>query len=59
VSGDDLTDDERAALVAAARKVIADDKFPRSPRLDALQSALAKLDPACRDRVACRALRHL
>jgi hypothetical protein len=42
----DLTDDKLATLVAAARKVIAEDKFPRSPRLDPLKSALAKLDPA-------------
>jgi hypothetical protein len=42
----DLTDDELAALLAAARKALADDPFPRAPRLDALRSALAKLDPA-------------
>jgi hypothetical protein len=43
---DDLTDDERAALTAAVRKVIDDDPYPRAPRLDALRSALAKLDPS-------------
>jgi hypothetical protein len=41
----DLTDEERAAVVAALRKLIADDKFPFSPRLKPLKSALAKLDP--------------
>jgi hypothetical protein len=46
MTGDDLTDEEHAALVAAARKVIAEDKYPRSPRLDPLKSALAKIDPA-------------
>jgi hypothetical protein len=35
---DELTDDERKAL--------ADDPFPRAPRLEPLRSALAKLDPA-------------
>jgi hypothetical protein len=42
----DLTDDERVAVVAAVRKALADDPFPHAPRLEALQSALAKLDPA-------------
>ena len=42
----DLSDEELAALTAAPRKVIDDDKFPRSPRLAPLRSALAKLDPA-------------
>ena len=32
-------------LGAAARKVIDEDRFPMSPRLDPLKSALAKLDP--------------
>jgi hypothetical protein len=27
----DLTDDEVAALIAAARKALADDPFPRAP----------------------------
>lgn len=39
---DDLTDDEREPLIAAARKALAEDPFPRAP----LRSALAKLDPA-------------
>jgi hypothetical protein len=41
----DLTDDERAAVVAALRKLVDADKFPLSPRLKPLKSALAKLDP--------------
>jgi hypothetical protein len=43
---DELTDEERQALIAAARKALADDPFPRSPRLEPLRSALAKLDPS-------------
>jgi hypothetical protein len=39
-----LTDDELAAVTAAVRRTIEDDKFPRAPRLDPLRSALAKLD---------------
>ena len=42
----DLSDDELAALAAALRRLIEDDKFPRAPRLDPLRSALAKLEPA-------------
>jgi hypothetical protein len=41
----DFSDDEHAAVTAALRQ-IADDKFPLSPRLAPLKSALAKLDPA-------------
>jgi hypothetical protein len=41
----DLTDEEQAAVAAALRKLIAEDKFPYSPRLKPLKSALAKLDP--------------
>jgi hypothetical protein len=41
----DLTDEEHDAVVAALRKLIAEDKFPFSPRLKPLKSALAKLDP--------------
>jgi hypothetical protein len=40
----DLTDDEHAAVVAALRKLIDHDKFPFSPRLKPLKSALAKFD---------------
>ena len=42
----DLTDEELAALTALARKAIVDDRYPHSPRLAPLKSALAKLDPA-------------
>ena len=39
----DLTDAELAAVTAAIRRAIEDDRFPRAPRLDPLRSALAKL----------------
>jgi hypothetical protein len=42
----DLTDEELAVLLAAARKALNDDPFPRSPRLNPLKSVLAKLDPS-------------
>jgi hypothetical protein len=42
----DLTDSESAAVTAAIRRAIDDDRFPRVQRLDSLRSALAKLDPA-------------
>jgi hypothetical protein len=38
----DLTDDELAAVTAAIRRAIEEDRFPRAPRLDPLRSALAK-----------------
>jgi hypothetical protein len=41
----DLTEEEHAGVVAALRKLIADDKFPLSPRLKPLTSALAKMAP--------------
>jgi len=41
----DLTDDELAALTAAARRALADDRYPNAPRFAPLKSALAKLDP--------------
>ena len=40
----DLTDDEYAALTAAIRRLIEQDKFPHAPRLDPLRAALAKFD---------------
>ena len=43
---DDLTDEDLAAVIAAVRRTIREDKFPMSPRLDPLKAALAKLDPA-------------
>jgi hypothetical protein len=33
----DLTDDEHAALAAAIRSLIEEDRFPLSPRLDPLR----------------------
>jgi hypothetical protein len=42
----DLTDDEYAAVTAAIRRAIEDDRFPRAPRLDPLRAALAKFDAA-------------
>ena len=41
-----LTDDEYAAVTAAIRRAIEDDRFPHAARLDPLRSALAKLEPA-------------
>jgi hypothetical protein len=37
---------ELAAVTAAIRRAIEEDRFPSAPRLDPLRSALAKLDPA-------------
>jgi hypothetical protein len=42
----DLTDGELAAVTATVRRAIEDDRFPHTPRLDPLRSALAKLEPA-------------
>jgi hypothetical protein len=42
----DLTDDELLALTIAARKALVEDRYPLSPRLAPLRSALAKLDPS-------------
>jgi hypothetical protein len=39
-----LPDDELAAVTAAIRRAIEDDRFPHAPRLDPLRAALAKLD---------------
>jgi hypothetical protein len=39
-----LTDDELAATVAAIRRAIEEDRFPRAPRLDPLRAALAKFE---------------
>jgi hypothetical protein len=41
----DLTDEKHAAVLAAVRKVIDTDRFPLSPRLKPLKSALTKLAP--------------
>jgi hypothetical protein len=45
----DLPDDELAAVTAAIRSIIADDRYPHAPRLDPLRAALARLE-AARDR---------
>jgi hypothetical protein len=42
----DLTDEEYAAVTAAVRRTIDEDRYPLSPRLNPLKSALEKLDPA-------------
>jgi hypothetical protein len=48
----DLPDDELAAVKAALRQTIADDRFPHAPRLDPLRAALARFvaasEPASR-----------
>ena len=44
-----LTDDELAAVTAAIRRAIQDDRFPHAPRLDPLRAALARLDAATAD----------
>jgi hypothetical protein len=41
-----LPDDELAAVTAAIRRAIEDDRFPHAPRLDPLRAALARLDAA-------------
>ena len=44
-----LTPDEAAALIRLLRDIIAEDRFPLSPRVRTLKSVLAKLDPTpCR-----------
>ena len=48
---DDLTDEERAAIMMALRQTIDRDRYPLSPRLKPFKSALAKLDPARKTRV--------
>ena len=41
----DLTDEEDAALATALRRIIADDRYPLSPRVLTLKTVLAKLRP--------------
>ena len=41
----DLTDEEKLALAAELRRVIADDRYPLSPRIRILQGILDKLEP--------------
>jgi hypothetical protein len=42
----DLPDDELAAVTAAIRRAIEDDRYPHAPRLDPLRAALARLEAA-------------
>ena len=42
----DLPDDELAAAIAAIRRAIETDRYPRAPRLDPLRAALARLEAA-------------
>jgi hypothetical protein len=42
----DLPADELAAVAAAIRGAIEDDKYPHAPRLDPLRAALARLEAA-------------
>jgi hypothetical protein len=42
----DLPADELAAVTAAIRRAIEDDRFPHAPRLDPLRAALGKLEAA-------------
>jgi hypothetical protein len=41
-----LTNDELAAVTAAIRRAIEDDRFPHAPRLDPLRAALGKFEAA-------------
>jgi hypothetical protein len=41
-----LADDELAAVTAAIRRAIEEDRYPHAPRLDPLRAALGKLDAA-------------
>ena len=41
-----LTDDELAAVTAAIRRAIEDDRFPHAPRLNPLRAALGKFEAA-------------
>jgi hypothetical protein len=42
----DLPDDELAAVTAAIRRAIEDDRFPHAPRLNPLRAALGKFEAA-------------
>jgi hypothetical protein len=46
VTGDGLSDEERAAVITALKAEISRDRYPHSPRLAPFRSALAKFDPA-------------
>lgn len=43
---ENLAPEERAAVVKLPRDTIAADKYPLSPRIRTLKSALARLDPS-------------
>jgi hypothetical protein len=45
MADENLTADERAAVLKLVRDTIAADRYPMSPRVMALKSALSKLDP--------------
>jgi hypothetical protein len=47
-----LPDDELAAVAAAIRRLIEDDKYPHAPRLDPLRAALARLEAASEPKTA-------
>ena len=49
-----LTDDELAAVTAALRRAIEDDKYPHAPRLDPLKAALGKFDAASENVLAAK-----
>jgi hypothetical protein len=42
----DLPADELAAVTAAIRRAIENDRYPHAPRLDPLRSALARIEAA-------------
>jgi acetyl-CoA acetyltransferase len=52
---ENLTADERAAVLKVLRDTIAADRYPLSPRMRTLKSAVAKLDPASMQRVSAPA----
>jgi hypothetical protein len=56
----DLTDDEKAALVAHLRHALEYDPFPFAPRLDPLKAILPKLEPpgAAARTLAAGEIRH-
>ena len=47
-----LTDDELAAVTAAIRRAIEDDRFPHAPRLDPLRAALGNFEAGPRANLA-------
>jgi uncharacterized membrane protein YccC len=48
----DLPADELAAVTAAIRRLIEDDKYPHAPRLDPLRAALARLEAALKQQTS-------